>query len=283
VTDRLLKVEGCGNDFIVGLGLWAGRLQEDAALVRRLCDRRRGIGADGVLALEPAPAGPDGIARLEVVYCNADGSRGAFCGNASRCAARVGAELLGLGQVLELVTDWALIRAEVHADRVALQLPRPEPPRRVRLEADGEPWELELCTLGVPHAVVDVGERLDGVDLARLGPRLGHHPGVGPEGCNVNLVRRLAPVSGESGPVERLAIRTWERGVEAETLACGSGSTVAALLFLGATGGRCVEVCTAGGDSLVIEALGQAPTCSCRLVGPARVLASIEPRDDLLR
>jgi len=276
--DRLLKAEGSGNDFIIGLGRWARRLREDVALVQRLCDRRRGIGADGVLALEPGAGG-----RLDVVYRNADGSQAAFCGNATRCAARVGAELLGLGPALEIVTDWAVIPAEVRAEGVALRLPCPEEaPHPVQLEVDGEIWHLQLCTLGVPHAVADAGDRLEALDLARVGPRLGHHPLLEPEGRNIDLVQRLPGCSTTAPGADRLQIRTWERGVEAETLSCGSGVVVAALLHLAASGSSRVECRTAGGDSLLLEALGRPPACPSLLIGPTRVIASLDPHEDLL-
>jgi diaminopimelate epimerase len=268
-TDRLVKAEGCGNDFVLGLGAWAERLRDDGGLAARLCDRRRGIGADGVLALFPEPPG-----RLRIVYRNADGSWGRFCGNATRCAARAAFELLDLGSTLQVVTDWAVIPAEVRGDLIALELPQPEEAARpTSLVVGDRSWSLALITIGVPHAVIRCETGIEQIDLETLGPALGHHPGIGPAGSNINLAEPL--------PDGRLRVRTWERGVEAETLACGSGVISSALVHLAASGRRDIECVTAGGDVLAVEVLGEPPQCPVRLIGPARLVAAVEPFEDI--
>lgn len=102
----LFKVEGAGNDFLLGIGDWSDRLTDDRALVRRLCDRRRGVGADGTLSVTTQTA-----ESVSLVYVNADGSEGQFCGNGTRCVARAAVELLGCNPKLEIVTGWAVIPA----------------------------------------------------------------------------------------------------------------------------------------------------------------------------
>ena len=201
MTGRLLKVEASGNDFVRGVGSWAGRLAGEAALALRLCDRRRGIGADGVLAVEQTAAD-----RVRLIYRNADGSLARFCGNGTRCAARAAVELLGLPARLVVETGWTAIPAEVRGGTVALELPPPGPPRRLTV-GDGEPWRGWLLEVGVPHLVLPVPD-VAASEVGRLAPPLRFHPSLGPDGANVSVVALTAGGS--------IAIRTWERGVEDE-------------------------------------------------------------------
>ncbi len=265
---RLVKVEGAGNDFILGTGRWARRLRDDPALTVRLCHRRRGIGADGTLALSRGPG-----ARVELGYRNADGTEAAFCANGTRCAARAAVELMGLPARLTVHTGWGPVPAEVRGDTVLLELPEPgEAPRSLRLEAAGGSWSGWLLTVGVPHLVLPV-EGLGELDVERLGSILRRHPALGPGGANVHFVELAA------GGV--LAIRSFERGVEAETWACGSGAVAAALGWLAEKGGSSLVCRVRSGDTLRVEALGRPPRCPSRLGGPARLVAEVEPLPDL--
>lgn len=261
MTGELVKAEGAGNDFLLGTGSWAERLADDPALVRRLCDRRRGIGADGTLALYP-----DRDAGIRVVHRNADGSPSSFCANGTRCAARAAVVLLGLPERLVVTTGWAAIPAEVGADEVSLELPPPEPPAAVELAAGGRRWAGRRLVLGVPHLVL-AAEGLDELDLEAVAPALRHHPALGPDGANVHFVAAASP---------GLRIRSFERGVEAETLCCGSGVAAAGLLELGDRGERTVVVEVRSGARLRVEALGPAPVAASRLAGPARLVARVE-------
>jgi len=268
-VSELWKVEGAGNDFLLGTGVWAERLAEDPDLVRRLCRRRLGIGADGTLAVFP-----EGPGRVRLVYRNADGSEAGFCANGTRCAARAAVEALGLPPRLEVLTDRGPVAAEVDGERVALELPEPEvPPEPVHLEAAGRTWEGWFAVVGVPHLVLPV-EGLEGFDLAAAGPALRAHPALGAEGANVNLV--------EARPDGGLSVRSYERGVEGETLSCGSGVVAAALAWLAARGGRRLACAVRSGDTLEVEALGAPPACRSRLIGPARWVARLEPSEELL-
>lgn len=244
------KMSGAGNDFLV----FSGRVErgpKEAAAIRRLCRRGTGVGADGVLFIHADREGSP-TSRIVADYVNADGSAGRFCGNGTRCAARF-AVLRGLaGPSLVVETGWGLVGARVASGgAVTLDLPEPVAVGRAvpSLDASGEALERDAFALlvGVPHVVAFLkdGVELDRMDLAVLGPALRRHPAM-PEGANANFVKRI------SG--SRIALRTWERGVEAETLACGSGAVAAAVVasFLkGVTAP--VLVATRSGETLEVS------------------------------
>jgi diaminopimelate epimerase len=268
VIHRLFKMEGAANDFLVGTGLWADRLADDRDLVVRLCSRNRGIGADGVLSVRVT-----GSDRVVVGHRNADGSATAFCANGTRCAARVAVEVLGISSTLEVETGWALIRARVREDAVSLELP-PPPSAARRLDLDPAPGPSWLIEVGVPHLVVEVATGLETLDLPPIAAPLRRHPGLGPGGANVHLVTRPHDAQVE--------VRSWERGVEGETCACGSGIVAAALVMMGRHGGSRLRCATRGGDTLEVEALGEPSLCASRLTGPARHIAEVRPAPELM-
>jgi diaminopimelate epimerase len=171
-------------------------------------------------------------------------------------------------------TGWAPITASVRGEKVSLELPAPpEPPRRLPLVVGGRELEGSLLSVGVPHLVVPVADPV-AEDLATLGPPLRHHAALGPEGANLDLV---AAVGGEPVP-----IRTFERGVEGETLACGSGVVAAGLLVMAGRGGRKIRMLVASGDVLEVEARGRPPLCPVRLTGGTRIIAEIAPSAAIL-
>ena len=212
-------MSGAGNDFLVfGEAVLVGAVETEA--IRRLCRRGTGVGADGVLFVSP-----DGRGRVAADYFNADGSVGRFCGNGTRCAARF-AVLSGLApERLVVRTGWGDVEARVEPRRVTLDLPEPVAVGRLVPSLDptgalkGDAFALAV---GVPHVVAFVapGADLAALDLARVGPPLRHHPQLR-DGANANVVEVLGP--------GRLRVRTYERGVEAETLACGSGVVASAV------------------------------------------------------
>jgi len=261
VTSRLIKVEGAGNDFLLGTGTWAQRLVDDTDLVVRLCDRRRGIGADGALAVFV-----DGSDTIRLVHTNADGSPSAFCANGTRCAALAAVDLLGLTARLLVATGWAEIPAVVDGAQVTLELPPPTSPVACALETGQSVWQGHRIELGVPHLVLPVDD-LDTLAIETVAPPLRHHPKLGPDGANVHFVKHRPGL---------LQLRSFERGVEAETLCCGSGVAAAALLALEGAGEPSIVVEARSGDRLTVEALGEPPTASSRLTGPARLVAEIE-------
>ncbi len=269
---RFTKVEGLGNDFVL---LEAGAphaLSLSEAVVRRLCDRRRGVGADGVVAVGPLRDG-----RLEVRFWNADGSLAGNCGNGLRCvvlhAARRGE--LGCGRSIVLRTDGAETEAELLSlegsrATVALQMPaaRFEPAavpvrseRPLRDEAlDIGPWQprLTALSLGNPHVVL-LDPDIDAEQWSPLARALQDDRRF-PEGVNVGFARRL--------DARRIALRVWERGV-GWTEACGTGACAAAVALARAEPARVGEPLTVelpGGPLQVTVAADG----SSRLVGPAR-------------
>jgi diaminopimelate epimerase len=270
VISGLYKVEGAGNDFVLGVGAWAKRLDGEPELVRKLCDRRRGIGADGTLALELIHND-----RVRLGYRNADGSVGEFCANGTRCAARAAVELLSCEAKLVVDTGWAAIPAVVDGSRVSLDLPPPQSdPQRPQAAEPESIRDGLLLKLGVPHLVIESAGLAD-LDLAAVAPPLRRHAALGPEGANVDFF--------EVETDGTLRVRTWERGVEAETLSCGSGVVAVALVVMAESEKNRVELLPLSGDRIVVEALGEPPACATRLTGPTRFVAAIDPSEELLR
>ncbi len=164
------KYEGAGNDF-VALDARDGTLAPETAFIREACDRRLGIGADGVLVLEPAK---DPGIHFRMVYYNADGSRGEMCGNGARCIAAF-AVLRGAAPAsMRFLTDAGTYSAQVREDAISVSFP--DIRERVvekRAITEGRAWEGDYLPVGVPHFVTWV-EDLDRVDVARTGRALGH-------------------------------------------------------------------------------------------------------------
>jgi len=253
------KMSGAGNDFLV-LGPEAvARIPDDPAVwARRVCRRRLSVGADGVLLVEPT-----GANRVRVRFYNPDGSP-AFCGNGSRCAARF-ASLSGLtGERLILETSIGEVRAEVGDSQVRLVLPAPRDSGEVAIELAAESVVGRAVDAGVPHFVVFVDGVAD-APLERWGPALRRHERFGPAGTNVDLVA-LAPDG-------HLDLRTWERGVEGETLACGSGAVAAAVAARVRGGPPRNRIVPASGIPLEVELPGRAETPDAAiLTGDARLI-----------
>ena len=215
------KMTGSGNDFVVLDGRATAPDRWPPARVRAICDRRNGVGADGLVILTPSTPG-----AVRMAYWNSDGSHGAMCGNAALCSGRlsVDLELVQPGEFC-LLTDAGLVRviSQAQADEAEINLPDCDLPRDlpdIRPEA-GEHW-LSLGTVGVPHLVVRVDD-IEAVDVSGRGRMLRSDARMGPAGANVNFV---GPPTKPGGS---WLIRTFERGVEGETLACGTGTVAAAL------------------------------------------------------
>jgi diaminopimelate epimerase len=270
MTIPFLKMQGAANDFVV-IDHRRPILPEDeerrAALLRRMCDRRRGVGADGVLLLERS-AGVDFAMR----YFNADGLPADFCGNGARCLARLALDLgLGNGEEVRFETAAGIQHGRHAADGRAIELlfGTVEAARPVeRVAALDRSFAGRRARTGVPHFVVPV-ERVQEVPVREWGAALRRHAAFGEAGTNVDFVARLGP--------GRIAMRTYERGVEDETLACGSGAMASALWAV-AEGDRApVTVVTAGGDELTVALSAAGPAANgveryeVRLTGPAEV------------
>jgi len=263
-----LKMQGAANDFVVVDHRSPFLPREDdrlRILVRQLCDRRRGVGADGVLLLERA-AGLDFAMR----YLNADGGPAEFCGNGARCLARLALDLgLGAGGVVRFRTAAGEQRARrSEAGGIELEFGTVDacgPTESVT--AAGRRFEGRRASTGVPHFVVPVPD-VKVVPVAEWGAALRGHATFGPAGTNVDFAARLGP--------GRIAMRTYERGVEAETLACGSGAMACALWAIAEGESAPIQVQTAGGDVLGVDVTpvdgGADRRWHVRLTGPADVV-----------
>jgi len=220
-TFAFWKMAGGGNDFIVLDGVTTSLPPIEPERVRRWCRRGLSIGADGVIAVTPS-----GSAQVRMLHWNSDGGANPYCGNGTRCVARFAVESALAGPALRIETGAGIMQAEVEAQsgRVSVQVPRPRDLRRgVRVSAHGRSFAGGFVLVGVPHFVTEVDD-LASLDVASVGAALRSHAEFGEAGANIDFIRR----AGE-GIVE---IRTYERGVEAETLSCGSGA-IAAAVWLG--------------------------------------------------
>lgn len=214
------KMTGSGNDFVVLDGRHLGPGAWSAEAIARICDRRTGVGADGLVILTP-----DGPGRVRMQYWNSDGSPAAMCGNAALCSTRLAAFLeIAPPEGMALVTQAGLVRTRCigPGQMAEICLPAFELPRRIDLASRPGESAFYLGTVGVPHLVVFTAN-VALVDIPGRGRELRHDPALGPAGANVNFIS--PPANGGSGP---WVIRTFERGVEAETLACGTGTVAAA-------------------------------------------------------
>ncbi len=235
-----IKMNGAGNDFVM-LDNRAGALQLSAKQIERLCDRHRGIGADGVLLIEPAANGAD----FRMRYYNADGGEAEMCGNGARCFARFAHRVAGTGENLSFETPAGVIAAQLQGEAVTLQMSDPKDMRLgLQVEALGDTYTCHYVDSGVPHAVVIV-PAISEVDIRPLGSALRHHAEFAPRGTNVDFLERRGP--------QEIAIRTYERGVEDETLACGTGVVASAILFAATEGAASpIRVHVKGGDALEV-------------------------------
>jgi len=241
-----VKMHGSGNDFVLldnrALGLDPGQMPDWA---RRICRRGFGVGADGLILLDAAPPGSG--ADYVWHFLNADGSRAEMCGNGSRCAARLAVEWGLAGPEHVLGTDAGPVAASVlpDSDRVRVALTSPSGlALDIVLESRGRTVIGHFVNTGVPHLVIVV-EDAAAVDVAALGRELRFHERFQPAGTNVNFISPLAE--------GRFLLRTYERGVEAETFACGTGAAAAGFVAkaLGLAG-EASELVTSGGETLQI-------------------------------
>jgi len=216
------KMNGAGNDFVM-IDRRSGGLTLSDKQIERICHRNFGIGADGLLAVENSQN-----ADFRMRYYNADGGEADMCGNGARCFARFAMQVSGkTGNSLSFETQAGIIQAELDGERVAIRL---TPPKEIRLDhrlawddAAGNINEMLAhdCNTGVPHAVLFVDD-VEKVPVNEWGRAIRFHDEYKPKGTNVNFAMKTG--------LQSLRVRTYERGVEGETLACGTGVTASALL-----------------------------------------------------
>jgi diaminopimelate epimerase len=215
------KMSGSGNDFVMVDARAESRgTLGDAEVIRHVCARATGVGADGIVFLEPSDK-----ADIRLTYINADASPADFCGNATLCTTRLSVELGAADPAgFTIETDSGIVSARIRDGLPEIDLPRaaegsPDVTASIPLQA-GE-RRIGYFLVGVPHLVI-LCEDVSTVDVVGRGRPLRSHTSL-PHGANVNFVSR-----GSDG---RWRYRTYERGVEAETLACGSGSVATAILL----------------------------------------------------
>ena len=260
---RFWKLEGAGNDFL-GFDGRSKAFRLSRAEIARFCDRRRGVGADGVLVVEK-PRSPKADFRMR--YYNSDGGEAEMCGNGARCFALLARAVTArTGKSLRVETRAGLVVLEICGKDVRVSMTEPGLPRLGRkIVAAGRKVTLDSINTGVPHAVEFV-RSLSSVDVLRSGRAIRTHSAFAPAGTNVNFVQ-----IGKGGRIE---VRTYERGVEGETLACGTGVVASSILSSLRLGIRPpIRVRTRGGDLLTVDfELEAGRARKVTLQGPARIV-----------
>jgi diaminopimelate epimerase len=267
------KMSGCGNDFVVvdSAAVPPGVRLED--LGRAICALGTGVGADGLVVVRPESGGGTSY-WVDVI--NRSGAPAELCGNASRCVARYAVDRGIAGTRHAFRTVAGLVEAEILGDLVTVALPDPSP---IALEMpvllDGVTWRVDFLEVGVPHAVLWWGGDVEEAPVGTLGERL-RHASEFAKGTNVNFVAIRGDV---------LRVRTFERGVEAETLACGTGSSASAIAAVRrGLLERPVRVRTLQGGLLGVDfELAGDQARNVRLSGPADYVFEGRLHEDFLR
>ncbi len=253
------KMHGASNDFI----LVDDRAQTfpagNRAWLAKIMSRRTGVGSEGILLIQPAQAGGD----FRMRFFNPDGGEAEMCGNGARCVARLAHDQKIAHERMRFETVAGIIGAEIRGDNVLLHMTEPRDWRmNGTLKLDDRSLTYHFVNSGVPHAVVEVQD-LDATNVQALGSQIRHHRDFAPAGTNANFIAVTGPDS--------IRVRTYERGVEAETLACGTG-IVASGLIAGRLGRvkTPVRVTPASGDVLEVNYTATADGATAvTLLGPA--------------
>ena len=246
------KMSGSGNDFVIFDGRVVPRsLVEDPEVIRAICHRHNGIGADGLVVLDPDVAGEDGAGTVRLTYFNSDGSPADLCGNATLCSTALAVRLgmapaagmtlrTGAGRVSSRLPDLAVERPEIVLQPVESVL------TAVSIPLGPGEEQIGFAVAGIPHLVVRC-PNVESIDLPRRGPSLRWHPAAGQAGANVNWV--------SPRPDGGWRYRTFERGVEGETLACGTGAvaTAALLAAWGLSAADVIRLETSSGRELEVR------------------------------
>jgi diaminopimelate epimerase len=234
------KMVASGNDFVV-IDNRKQTVKDPLGLTRKLCALHTGVGADGILLVEKSRK-----ADFKMRIINSDGSEAEACGNGFRCIALYAREKMGYPAQFQFESLSGLIQAKVAQNRVRVQLVQPsEVKLRGEIQVNGHRLHYSFLNTGVPHAVIFVNG-LSKIDVAGLGRAIRYHEHFKPRGTNVNFV--------EVKSSREIHVRTYERGVENETLACGTGSTASAIAsaLLDYTKPP-VKVKTSGGEILTVD------------------------------
>ncbi len=212
-------MNGAGNDFVL-MDNRAGNISVTPEQAVKICDRHRGVGADGVMLLIPSTSGK---ADWAWDFFNADGSKAEMCGNGARCFARYIQRVTGTTKdEITFDTIAGIIRASFQGERVTIGLTTPHSLKlNEAVTLKNGCATIHSLNTGVPHSCLFV-ENADQTMVTSIGPEVRYHQHFAPKGTNVNFVQLLGP--------NHIRVRTYERGVEGETLACGTGVTASALI-----------------------------------------------------
>lgn len=277
---EFMKIQGAGNDFIVinnmNLKLPLGSIPE---IAKRLCTRKISLGADGLMAVDF----PDGEADFKMLFFNSDGSIGEMCGNGARCIARYAYVNSIASEKMKFETGAGIVSAEILENRkVKVELNRPEVIKlNADVEIDGIRYEcsyIELGNPGLPHAVVkyeglsDVNEH----DIFDLGRKIRYYKNF-PKGANVNFYDIIDDTTA--------IVKTYERGVENFTLACGtgSGSTAAVLMLKGYLKGNKSKIIVPGGELIIEAEITNDDVEKLYLIGDTNIIAVGQIMDEDLK
>ncbi len=239
---KFWKMHGAANDFVLVDDREGNFPVDNRDYIERIAQRRTGIGCEGVILIQPSDT-----EDFRMRFFNPDGGEVDMCGNGARCVARLAADIGAAPRKMTIATQAGRLRAEItQPGQVKLWLTEPANWRmQQKLTVAGRELVCHSVNTGVAHVVVPVPD-LDAVDVAGAGSAIRYHEAFAPEGTNANFFQVTGPSS--------VAVRTYERGVEAETLACGTG-----IVATGLVAGRLghvkppVAVASAGGHQLIVD------------------------------
>jgi diaminopimelate epimerase len=239
---QFTKMSGSGNDFIIidnRVPVMDDNKKVD--FVKRVCDRKMSIGADGVIFVENSDK-----ADIKWDFYNDDGSSAEMCGNGGRCVARYAVEKGMASAELTLETVAGIISAKVDGANVRIKMTAPENLRKdIAVDLNGDHYQIDSLNTGVPHAII-YSDNVEENNVKAVGNGVRFHDAFAPSGTNVNFVEKVGD--------HALKVRTYERGVEDETLACGTGCVASALLSSYKNLVQApVEVETRGGEILKVD------------------------------
>ena len=272
---KFYKYSGHGNDFII-IDNWNNIIPESdlAKITKLICRQKFGIGADGAVFIAP---GPDEV-DFAVRFFNSDGSEPDMCGNASRCSAHLAHHINIAPASMAIKTKAGILEASVTDSAVSVLMPKiGKPEGAARVETDGCSQTYYRINTGVSHAVAFV-EDLDEINAVKIGRAVRRHVSFQPDGTNVDFVKIISK--------DTISVRTYERGVEDETLACGTGVTASALLAASQklVTASSITVKTKGGEDLTVRYEGPADDpAKVFLEGPVRFTFSGQVEPDLFK
>ncbi|MDR0800384.1 MAG: diaminopimelate epimerase [Endomicrobium sp.] len=240
------KLTAAGNDFVLIDNRKNIIAEKDyQTLAKKLCDRKYSIGADGLILLEKS-ASKD----FKMKYFNSDGSYASMCGNGGRSIAKFAYDLGIANSKMVFETDAGIINAEIlpqDQNRVKLDLYDPKDLKKdIKIEAGGEEFNVDFIDTGVPHAIIFV-DNIEKINVFKCGKVIRYHKAFAPAGTNVDFVEVIKEDN-------TLFVRTYERGVEGETLACGTGITASGIISVLKGFARSpVSIVARGGDRLSVS------------------------------